>query len=203
MDELTERSSNKSSVIVIAIIFMLSLAACSSHMDAWSDYDPAADFTGLQSYSWLSENSFLTPTPDEPHATELNDRRIRAAAERVMVDKNFIKRSLDEADIEISFTVGTRQKIETLDRGVEWYRSSYWYGDRVLMNQPEVRTYTEGTLAIDIFDRTTKKQIWHGWASERIRAGADVEKLINEAVEAILSEFPPISNATNSARLRD
>ena len=136
-------------------------------MNACSDYDSSAYFTGLQTFSWLSKESFLTPTAEEPHATELNDLRIRNAVEIVMANNDFIKTPLDESDLAVSFTIGTRQKIETSTYGAGWYSYNDWYVDRVVISDPQVQTYTEGTLAIDIFDRASKKQIWHGWASER------------------------------------
>ena len=57
----------------------------------------------------------------------------------------------------------------------------------------DVEMYTEGMLAIDIFDNASREPVWHGWARKRI-LGADVanpETAINAAVSAILEDFPP------------
>ncbi len=53
--------------------------------------------------------------------------------------------------------------------------------------------YTEGMLAVDVFDNESRQPVWHGWARKRItgRDIEDPEASIDEAVEAILADFPP------------
>ena len=52
-------------------------------------------------------------------------------------------------------------------------------------------SYTEGTLAIDVFDGKTHVAVWHGWATRRIGDSTDRAKLVDEVVGAILAKFPP------------
>ncbi|MEQ8734437.1 MAG: DUF4136 domain-containing protein [Rhodospirillaceae bacterium] len=187
---------------LVAVFFLvftaISLAGCASQITAWSDYDPSRDFSSIRTYAWASDEPFLHPTSDEPHATPLNDRRIRRAVEHEMAQKGITKTSTETADIVISFTVGTREKIRTSTEGTVWYRSRYWRHDYIVLDEPLLETYTEGTLAIDIFDRLSREQVWHGWASERIRAEDDVEALINKAVAEILKAFPPLTTKADT-----
>jgi hypothetical protein len=57
----------------------------------------------------------------------------------------------------------------------------------------DVRQYTEGRLAIDVFDGKLKRPVWHGFATKTISSAdqADPQKAIDAAVAAIVAEFPP------------
>ena len=69
------------------------------------------------------------------------------------------------------------------------YSSSGWYGG----SSVRVSTYTEGTLALEFYDRETRHAVWVGWASKRLSKSDDSEKIIGKAVAAILEEFPAAS----------
>ena len=43
---------------------------------------------------------------------------------------------------------------------------------------------------VDIFENTEKEAIWHGSASKRLSGDDGTLELINEAVTALLAEFP-------------
>ena len=78
----------------------------------------------------------------------------------------FVERA-DRADFTFAYTVGTRDK-----------------------------AYTEGGLAIDVFDRRRESPVWHGVASKRLSRSkledtAGNTETINSAVEKILAIFPP------------
>ena len=45
--------------------------------------------------------------------------------------------------------------------------------------------------ALEFYDRATRRAGWVGWASKRLSASDDSEKVINEAVAKILRTFPP------------
>ena len=59
----------------------------------------------------------------------------------------------------------------------------------------DVREFTQGRLAIDIFDVKQKQPVWHGHATKSISSSdqKNAEALINKAVAAILKDFPPTS----------
>jgi hypothetical protein len=52
------------------------------------------------------------------------------------------------------------------------------------------RTYTEGTLSLEFFERSSHEAVWVGWASKRITGSDEPEPLIREAVARILESFP-------------
>ena len=72
--------------------------------------------------------------------------------------------------------------------GFGYYRPGFSRFDRVPVQT--VRTFTEGTLAVDVFDNRRKQAIWHGSASKRIAKDDSGKELIAEAVDSLLEQFP-------------
>jgi len=70
------------------------------------------------------------------------------------------------------------------------YSTGTWYRSAPV----RTRTYTEGTLSLEFFERTSHEAAWVGWASKRITGADDPEALIQEAVARILEEFPTRPN---------
>lgn len=173
---------------LIAIV-CLPLAACST-LRAEHDYDRGADFSGYETFSWIGARPLLAGG-DSP----LMEGRLMAASESVLRAKGY--RFVDDperADFVVAFTVGSREKIR-VDSYPDSYRRPYrWrgypsYGHADL----SVRQYSEGRLAIDIFDVQRHEPVWHGWATKSLTSGdqADPGQLTREAVAAILANFPP------------
>ena len=123
----------------------------------------------------------------------LTVQRIRDAIEHELAAKSFEQvPARDDADFAISFTVGARDTIN-IDDYPPYYRGDWHWTTPYYWPHVDVAMYTEGTLAIDVFDNATREPIWHGWARKTI-AGADIDDpgpAIKAAVAAILEDFPP------------
>ena len=55
-------------------------------------------------------------------------------------------------------------------------------------------TINIGTINLDMYDVSTKKQVWRGEASKTLGSGKDpkkVEKNLNKAMEKLLKKYPP------------
>lgn len=98
------------------------------------------------------------------------------------------------ADFLVSFTVGSREEIGrdaypsmSTGPGGRWgWGTAYYGGDAG-------SSYTQGMLAIDVFDAKEQRPVWHGVTGKKITE-SDREKMqlvIDEAVASILAEFPP------------
>ena len=108
----------------------------------------------------------------------------------------------EAADFAVSFTVGSRDKIR-VNSYPEPYRPYYggWgccapygaYGGYGGGTNVDVDQYTEGTLAIDIYDVAEHKPAWHGVATKRItdKMRKNPDETINEIVREILATYPP------------
>ena len=100
-----------------------------------------------------------------------------------------------------SFTVGARDEIRvdsypSMGMGYSAGYPSHWrWGASYYCcaTETEVRQYTTGMLAVDVFDVAEKRPVWHGVATKTI-TDADrkrQEETIQAAVDAIVVGFPP------------
>lgn len=168
------------------------LASCAT-IRADSDYYEAADFSQYRSYVWMAESPLIRSDSSRVEVSPLTVRRIREAIERDLAEKRFEPAATrDAADFSISFTVGARDMI-TLEDYPPYYRGQWRWGRPYYWPSVDVGMYTEGMLAIDIFDNETREPVWHGWARKTILQSDidDPEATIEAAVEAILADFPP------------
>jgi hypothetical protein len=178
-----------------ALALATGLAACVT-IDAHHEYDRNARFDEYGTFAWITEEPILPRAvgyaEQEIRLSPMLEQEIRSAVERNFVDRGYEKRSDPEAaELIISFSLGTRERIE-----VDSYpsRAGYHYGPGPRGGwASDVYQYTEGTLAIDIFDADTDRAVWHGWATGRVdpsRPPEERKKRVDEVIDAILIEFP-------------
>jgi hypothetical protein len=70
----------------------------------------------------------------------------------------------------------------------------YYYGGPYYRGGVYSYYYQEGTLVLDFIDAESKKLIWRGTAKaylEKEQTPEELDKIVNEAVEKILMNFPP------------
>ena len=96
----------------------------------------------------------------------------------------YATRSFDECDASSSFSRGSMSR-----RDSHW-RRGYWGRPQ---NTVQTRQYTEGQLAIDLFDVANAVPVWHGTVSRRVtrQERGEPDEALREAVVAIVNEFPP------------
>ncbi|ADJ27789.1 DUF4136 domain-containing protein [Nitrosococcus watsonii] len=177
------------------IVLMIALAsACATTIKGRSDYNPAVNFADYHTFSWIGDSPLISaPSGMNP----INVQRIMDEIRHDLTAKGYrFVHDQTEADFVVSFTIGTRDKIN-IDSypaayGGYWGWGGRYYGGTGMM-ATDVETYTEGVLAIDIFDVATHQPAWHGWAAEPITNSVreNPSPVIAEAVAAILSNFPP------------
>lgn len=184
----------------IIALLTVTLAGCASTFKATHDHDPAQDFSAYKTYFWIAEHPMkVGATTRMPNP--LLEPRIMSAVEIALGAKGYTKAgSAKSADFVLSFTVGSREeiKVDTYPSMSVGYGSrSRWggayYGSYYGGTETTVRQYTQGMLAIDIFDVTDHQPVWHGVASKSIN-NSDRENqaaTIKAAVDAVLAGFPP------------
>jgi hypothetical protein len=184
-------------LLVLASAGLL-LAGCATVLTGHSDYDKKFDFARFKSFYWMYPESSAAAEAASPGISALNLRRIREAVQADLQAKGYtLADSRQSADFVVSFSVGTRDKLEvdTLPayyRG-PWYWHPYYWADAGVY----ARTYTEGTLGIDIFDQRSGTPVWSGWVRKRVLQSDrdNPEPVIHKAVAAVLAHFPPSAAA--------
>lgn len=188
----------------LAAIAVLAVAACATtRYETQSDYDRAADFSGYDTWAWISDKPMLA-SDGELGRNPIWQDRIKMLIANELRSKGFTEvRDPEAADFTVAFTLGSRDKID-----VNTYPSSYrtawgwgypyhgYYGGyrSLPTTEVDVRQYTEGQLAIDVFDVNSRQPVWHGVATGNIRQNRSVEErqeAAREVVASILAPFPP------------
>lgn len=194
--------------LVLMALLTLALGACASGFSATYDSDPAHDFSGYQTFAWISENPMIIGQT-ERMTSPLLEGRIMSTVENGLVAKGFSKVDDPEtADFVLSFTVGSREEVR-----VSSYPSSYagmgmgyggydgWGGPYYGMSmgtETQVRQYEKGMLALDVFDVKERRPVYHSVATKSI-TDSDRKKMdetVQAAVNAVLASFPPQEPAT-------
>jgi len=163
----------------------LALAGCSG-ISTTSDWDESYDFSAVSTYAWTAQGL-------EGGVSEIMLRRMYAAVDGDLATKGFTKTEPERADFLMAYHTGTqdRQQYDTYGYGAGGWWGGYWGGG---MTTTTVRTYTEGTLILDVIDRERNELVWRGSASKTIDqmdAPEQRVKTVQSAVVKLLKDFPP------------
>ena len=171
---------------LLALCLMGLIIGCSSVYDVQYDYDRNADFAGIKTYDWL-------PVPDKADIDSLDVARVKAAVNAQMQTKGLSMTS-DNPDIFIAEHLGTKNKINVRDWGYGYSSYGGYWGGHWGSGGVSVYEYEEGSLILDFVEAKSKKMIWRGVAKAELDDQAtpqEREKLVREAVQKILENFPP------------
>lgn len=177
---------------IFFILLVLVAAACSS-LKVTYDYDGQADFAKYKTYAF-TDDAVKLPIND------LNRDRILKAVETELAAKGFTKS--DSPDVLLDLHVRAEQKTEAtatttgsgMYGGYYGGPGRYGYGGGFSTTQINYNDYIEGTLIVDIIDRSTEKIVWQGRGTKTVDESATAEKReanINSGVKLIFAKYPP------------
>ena len=178
-----------------ALRFALLLAASCSSVSTSYDFDPDADFARLSSYSWWSDAKGKPESSADEAGSPLVLERIRRATDGHLAAAGY-KRVSSNPDFLVVARTGSRDRTRVTSTPSRYggghgpYGYRYWDGGGGV----DVYQYEEGSLVLDIVDAKTNKLLWHGVAKAVVPEGRkpeEITKLVNEAVEALMKDFPP------------
>lgn len=181
--------------IMIFFAIIVTIMGCSSSPKVRVNFDRNEEISTAhyKTFAWLKETKILAMPDDINPVMKV---RIDNAIERAFIARGYqLVDNAEKADFTISYTMGNRDKIKTDNFPVSYRIGFGWgyryFGDIGLINQPNVRSYMEGKLAIDVYDVKSHQPVWHGWAVKRIK-NADQDnpsKAIREVVEHVVEKF--------------
>ncbi len=179
--------------IALALLF-LTVFGC-TQLQTGSEIDSAADFGALKTFGWLHD-------VDKPAAdVRLNDpsvrETVRTAVEQSLSAKGYEMADQQQADFLVAWFGAIEQKIkkENIDHFYAPYGYGTLYRDPVLNPESprQILEYEEGTIIIDIVDPKTKRLIWRGSGSGRIKEDQPEQtalRNLNRSVTKIMEPFP-------------
>jgi len=186
--------------ILVAIIAVISIG-CTSVYEAKVDFDknPDVDTSQYKTFTWLKADKILTLNEIVNPVMKL---RVDDGIENAFISKGYTLISTPEkADFVNSYTIGSRDKIQvknhpnTYNSSFGWVRGYYgyrgYYGGANMGTETHIKNYTEGNLAIDVYDMKLHQPTWHGWAIKRISSDdkKDPEEMIKMLIEQVVANF--------------
>ena len=164
---------------------VLASAGCSG-ISTTTDWDQSYDFGSLTTFAWMDQGG-------EGGVSEIMLRRLRIAVDEHLTSGGFTKVEPEEADFLMAYHAGSqdRERYDTYGYGTGGWWDGYWGGG---MTTTTVRTYTEGSLILDVIDRESNELVWRGSASGTIDQMEPPDQRIariQKAVEKLMREFPP------------
>ena len=172
---------------------VLLLSACNS-VPVQKDYNPKYDFKAVTALSWLPSSDTQARKMNGFEKSEpLTAQRIRSSIANHLTSKN-IRLSPNQTQGYISYSVTARKVMQAdpLDVRIGFGHYSR-FGGMMFETPPNYIETSIYTLQIDIH-RPNSEVIWRGSLdTERLRGAnpAESQQIIDEMVNAILSEFPP------------
>lgn len=187
---------------IIIAAFVIVLASCASTYEADVDFDKNSkiDTSNYKTFAWLTPGKIMAPAEDINPVMKV---RVDEEIEQAFISKGYqLIDDAEKADFTISYTVGNRDKIKvnsypsSYNTGFGWGRGYYggYYGGMygsTMGTETRVRQYTEGKLAVDVYDVKTHQPVWHGWATKRITS-ADKQapsSTIKDIVHQVIGQF--------------
>lgn len=174
------------------LLFAAILGSCSSIKTGY-DYDKQASFDSYKTYGYTEDVAKLP-------IQELNRNRMIEAIDREMSARGFTKS--DNPDVLLDIHVKAEQKRDataTTTGGAGMYGYSPWrygYGGGFTTTDINVNEYVEGTVFINMVDRSADRMVWQGRATKVVNEDLSPEKReknINTGVAAIFEHYPPKS----------
>ena len=172
---------------MLLLCAVLLAAGCSS-VSVSHDFDSKADFANLRTYSWLTApESTSESVKKELQTNSLIEARVKKAVNRQLATKG-LKETTQDPDFLVAFHTGVEDKTDVQSWG---YGYGYWG-----MRGGGVSTihYQEGTLILDFIDPKSDNLLWRGVGKKVVSEKTTPEKSqknIDQAVERILSKYPP------------
>jgi hypothetical protein len=173
----------------------LTLGACQSPAGKVSVLQSAtASISPGATYAWAPlvrrEMSYGDPRIDN----DIIRQRIRTAIDTNLSAKGF--RLIDDpnaAQLLVSYYVGLRQATETrVDTYGGYYGYGYGWGMYGAPMDVDVRTihYTEGTLVLDLKDKSSGELAWRATSQKRIDESGGGQERINAVIAELVKSLP-------------
>ena len=206
MTTKTTRKAKRLAVLLtmaLPVLLIVSVLNACMTQRAAVDYDPGVDFTQYRTYTWSPADAAAPANLEDPRVSPFAPERMRAAIERALLAKDFVKREppdfMPDFMIALRTNLSDRQQVHHWGPYADpllwrhgWRRPPYGpFGYDPFFARTTVSTVTEATLAIDMFDARTKQPIWHGHAIRMVGRDEIHPTDIQSMVDAILADFPP------------
>jgi hypothetical protein len=185
-----------------AILISLLLSGCATQFPVATDYDAQ--------YSFADKTRYAIIIPDDIKTTrnDLLRKRIEQALHRELQNRGWQETDQDQAQIWVSYfaTSEKQQDIRTWNNYNAYYGYARcyrcYYPAPMATTEVQVVDYIESSLLVDMIDPTSNTLKWRGSTRNKVTTSTadnmtvtERTERINNAVAAILAQFPPAPGA--------
>jgi len=154
--------------LIYILPMLMLLTSCGNSFRVYHDLDPTAGFDQYETYAFLDWTDGNKKT-----ITGMELERIRKAFAREL-EKKGLAYDPENADVQVQITVYFREKKEIY---------GFYY--------PQAYNYLERALAVDFFEGTSKKHIWHSAAVGQVESSPkERAEALPGQVAKMLAKYP-------------
>ncbi len=187
MQKRFHASLQRTAMLLVAAL----LTACASGPTIITNSAPEFNLADFRTFGFLQPLS-----TDQGNIRSINSTHLIEATTREL-EMAGLRRIDNNPDLLVNFVLSTRETIQTRPSssvGVHHGRGRYgtWGGYSMSMSTTEIVQRTEGTVAVDIIDRSRSQLVWEGAASGRVTDSTrrNLEQTLHNAIKEIFAEFP-------------
>jgi hypothetical protein len=142
------------------------------------DSDPSADFAGFKSFH-IREGVVTAKAPELSSA--LTRKKIEEGIRAQLVGKGLSEVGTD-SDLVVVWRFGSANKREVQT----WATGRWGRGRRVT-----AYNYTEGTLVVDLYQRSGRELVWRGIYRDDENNPAKLSNRLGDDIKKLFKDFPP------------
>lgn len=182
------RNKRLAQVAMIAGLLLVWCVAASAQ-DIQYNFLQGTDFSRYKTYKWVQ-------VPNVQYPNSILDEQIKRAIDAQFALKGLSKTE-DNPDLYVTYQAAVNQekRWNSYSTGGDYWGWGGWGGwGGMSTTTTTSQTINIGTLNLDIYDVSTRKQIWRGAATKTLGSGKDprkVEKNINKAMAKLFKKYPP------------
>jgi hypothetical protein len=164
-----------------ALVLAVLLSACATSPSVKIDFDPGANFTRFQTYSWIARPDGGSPLMQQRIVDGI-DSRLQARGWKLVPN--------GDVHVAAHVTSTERQTFNTTynNFGYSWGG----FGPATSSSRTTVDTFEVGTLVVDMFEGKGKTALWRGTASGTLQDDpARMTAMLQAALDKMFAGFPP------------
>jgi len=154
--------------------------------DVKTDYDKAANFGGIKTFSLKLGTTWGNPIGEKRVTDEITEA-LTAKGWKVVPEAEA------NAQVVLHGATETKRSLNTFYSGMGGYGYRGWGGMGGTGTATTTESqYTVGTLVVDIFDAKAKNLLWRGVAQDELSDKTDKNiKKLGKASDKLFKDFPP------------
>lgn len=165
---------------------LLLLALACSSLRVNHEYDSATDFSRYHTFAWKVGAKFPPGSPLGP-GSDL-DLRFKHAIERQLAAAGLRPATDGKPDLYVTYYAYSGDKLDLTGVDYKLAPGVSWIGDPSTHTE---RSYTQGTLEVDLVDAASNHLVWHGTATDAEQSLDRLRSRIDAAVQRLFRDYPP------------